>query len=102
MCELTHRGAATVQDAERYTSEVQEQDAAVRTAQDNLALARRQITSLHAQRLSAEASVAQTQAQLRLVPTINEPRVTTAWGERLWIGRRASVLPVLRFNDSGY
>ena len=62
---LAHDGAGSVQDAQRSTSQLQEQQAAVRTAQEKLALAERQITSLHAQRLSAAANVAQAKAQLR-------------------------------------
>jgi multidrug resistance efflux pump len=62
---LAHDGAASIQDAQRYTSQLQQQQAAVQTAQESLALAQRQIMSLHAQRVSAEASVAQAKAQLR-------------------------------------
>jgi multidrug resistance efflux pump len=58
-------GWGTVQDAQQYTSQLQQQDAAVRTAQESLAQVQRQIASLNAQRLSAEASVAQAKAQLR-------------------------------------
>ena len=62
---LAQDGWGTVQDAQQYTSQLQQQTAAVRTALDNLALVQRQIASLSAQRLSAEASVAQAKAQLR-------------------------------------
>ena len=62
---LAQDGWGTVQDAQQYTSQLQQQDAAVQTALENLALAQRQIASLNAQRLSAEASVAQAKAQLR-------------------------------------
>jgi multidrug resistance efflux pump len=62
---LARSGGGTVQDAERYASQLQQQEAAVQTAQDSLALARRQIASLKAQHLSAQASVAQARAQLR-------------------------------------
>jgi multidrug resistance efflux pump len=61
---LAQDGWGTVQDAQQYTSQLQQQTAAVRTALDSLALVQRQITSLNAQRLSAEASVAQSKAQL--------------------------------------
>jgi multidrug resistance efflux pump len=62
---LAQDGWRTVQDAQRYTSQLQEQEAAVRTAQESLSLVQRRIASLNAQRLSAEASVAQAKAQLR-------------------------------------
>jgi multidrug resistance efflux pump len=58
-------GWGTVQEAQQYTSQMQQQAAAVRTAQESLALVQRQIASLTAQRLSAEASVAQAKAKLR-------------------------------------
>jgi multidrug resistance efflux pump len=58
-------GWGTVQEAQQYTSQLQQDAAAVRTAQESLALVQRQIASLTAQRLSAEASVAQAKAQLR-------------------------------------
>src|SRR6202023_1727397 len=45
-------------------SQLQQQEAAVQTALDSLALVQRQIASLNAQRLSAEASVAQARTQL--------------------------------------
>jgi multidrug resistance efflux pump len=60
--ELAHNGAAGVQDAQRSASQLQQQQAAMRTAQESLVLAQRQITSLHALRLSAEANVAQAKA----------------------------------------
>jgi len=62
---LARDGWGTVQDAQQYTSQLQQQEAAVRTAQESLALVQRQIASLKAQHLSAEANVAQTRAQLR-------------------------------------
>jgi multidrug resistance efflux pump len=62
---LAQDGWGTVQDAQQYTSQLQQQKAAVRTAQESLALVQRQIASLIAQHLSAEASVAQANAQLR-------------------------------------
>jgi multidrug resistance efflux pump len=62
---LAQDGWGTVQDAQQYTSQLQQQEAAVRTAQESLALVQRQIASLNAQRLSAEASVAQVKAELR-------------------------------------
>jgi multidrug resistance efflux pump len=58
-------GWGTVQDAQRYTSQRQQQEAAVRIAQESLALVQRQIASLKAQRLNAQANVAQAKAHLR-------------------------------------
>jgi multidrug resistance efflux pump len=61
---LAQDGWGTVQDAQQYWSQLHQQDAAVQSATQNLALVQRQIASLDAQRMSAEASVAQAQAQL--------------------------------------
>ena len=57
-------GWGTVQDAQQYGSQLQQQDAAVQTALQDLTLVQRQIASLNAQRLSAKANLAQTKAQL--------------------------------------
>ncbi len=62
---LEQDGWGTVQDAEQYGSQLRQQNAAVKTASDNLTLVQRQIASLKAQQLSATASLEQTQAQLR-------------------------------------
>jgi multidrug resistance efflux pump len=62
---LAHDGAGSVQEAQQYTSQLQQQEAEMQTAVENLDLVQRQIASLKAQRLSAEASVAQAKAQLR-------------------------------------
>jgi multidrug resistance efflux pump len=62
---LAQDGWGTVQDAQQYTSQLHQQEAAVLTALESLALVQRQIASLKAQHLSAEASVAQAKAQLR-------------------------------------
>ena len=62
---LAQEGWGTVQDAEQFASQLRQQDAAVKSALQNLALVQRQIASLNAQRLSAEASVTQVKAQLR-------------------------------------
>jgi multidrug resistance efflux pump len=62
---LAQEGWGTVQDAQQYNSQLQQQEAAVRAASDSLSQVQLQIASLRAQRLSAEASVAQAQAQLR-------------------------------------
>jgi membrane fusion protein, multidrug efflux system len=55
--------AGTVQDAQRYTSQLYEQQAALRQARANVSLARQQITALQAQRDSAVASLAKSKAQ---------------------------------------
>ena len=62
---LARDGWGTVQDAQNYGSQMREQEAAVQTALENLALARRQIASLQAQHLSAVGNLEQTQAELR-------------------------------------
>jgi membrane fusion protein (multidrug efflux system) len=67
--------AGTVQDAQRYTSGLRQQQAAVESAQATLALAQRQIEALKAQRSSAVANLAlrkaqRDQAQLDLSHTI--------------------------------
>ena len=67
--------AGTVQDAQRYTSGLRQQQAAVESAQATLALAQRQIEALKAQRASAVANLGlrkaqRDQAQLDLSHTI--------------------------------
>jgi membrane fusion protein (multidrug efflux system) len=67
--------AGTVQDAQRYTSALRQQQAAVENAQATLALAQRQIEALKAQRSSAFANLGlrkaqRDQAQLDLSHTI--------------------------------
>ena len=61
---LAEKGSGTVQSAEQSTAQLHQREAAVRTAQENLNLAQRQVESLNAQRASAEASVAQDKARL--------------------------------------
>jgi membrane fusion protein, multidrug efflux system len=61
--QLAHTGYGSVQNAQQYTSQLNQQEAAVQSAQANLKLAQRQIEALKAQRASAEASLAQAQAQ---------------------------------------
>jgi len=61
---LARDGWGTVQNAQQFTSQQQQQGAAVQTARANLSLAQRQIESLKAQRESAEANLAQARAQL--------------------------------------
>ena len=67
--------AGTVQNAQRYTSELRQQQAEVESAQATLALAQRQIEALKAQRDSAAANLGlrkaqRDQAQLDLSHTI--------------------------------
>ena len=62
---LAQDGWGTVQDAQQYSSQLRQQEAAVRTALDDLSLVQRQIASLKAQHLSAEANLAQAKARRR-------------------------------------
>jgi multidrug resistance efflux pump len=50
--------------AQQYASQLRQNEAAVHTAQENVSLAHRQVEALRAQRLSAEANLAQAQTQL--------------------------------------
>jgi membrane fusion protein, multidrug efflux system len=61
--DLARKGAGTVQSAQQYGSQLQQQEAAVKTAQATLDVAKRQIESLKAQLASAQASLAQATAQ---------------------------------------
>jgi multidrug resistance efflux pump len=60
---LAKDGFGSVQNAQQYTSQLHQQEAA--TAMEDLNRAERQVASLKAQRMSAEASLAQANAQLR-------------------------------------
>jgi len=62
---LAEDGWGTVEDAQNYRSQMREQEAAVQSASENLALAQRQIASLQAQHLSAVGNLEQRQAELR-------------------------------------
>jgi multidrug resistance efflux pump len=62
---LAKDGFGSVQDAQQYTSQLHQQEAAGESAVEVLNLAERQVASLKAQRVSAEASLAQANAQLR-------------------------------------
>jgi membrane fusion protein (multidrug efflux system) len=55
--------AGTVQNAQKYTSQLNQQQATVESAQATLKLAQRQVEALKAQRDSAVASLAQAKAQ---------------------------------------
>jgi membrane fusion protein, multidrug efflux system len=61
--ELAQRGSGTVQNAQQYSSQLLQQQAALKSAQATLNVALRQIESLRAQRSSADASLAQAIAQ---------------------------------------
>jgi membrane fusion protein (multidrug efflux system) len=60
---LAQRGAGTVMDAQQYSSQLRQQQAALASAQATLRLAERQIEALKAQRNNAVASLAQAKAQ---------------------------------------
>ncbi len=61
---LAKDGYGTVQNAQQFTSQLHQQEATVQSAQDSLNQALRQVETLKAQRLSAEAGLAQAKAQL--------------------------------------
>jgi multidrug resistance efflux pump len=61
---LAQNGSSSLQNAEQFTSQLNEQEAAVKTALANLTLAQRQVGSLKAQRMSAEGGLAQARVQL--------------------------------------
>jgi len=61
---LAKDGAASVQDAQQFTSQLHQQEAQKQSAQGSLNVSQRQIESLKAQRLVAEASLAQSETQL--------------------------------------
>jgi membrane fusion protein (multidrug efflux system) len=60
---LAHDGWGSVQDAQQYGSQLQQQKAALKTAQATLVATTRQLAALKAQRSSAEANLAQAAAQ---------------------------------------
>jgi len=60
---LEQTGYGSVQNAQQYTSQLHQQQAALASAQATLKLAQRQLEALKAQRDSAVANLAQTQAQ---------------------------------------
>ena len=61
--DLAKTGAGTVQNAQQYSSQLRQRQAALASAQATLKLAQRQIEALKAQRNSAVASLAQAKAQ---------------------------------------
>lgn len=62
---LAHDGWGTIQNAQQYASQLHQQEAAVQTALANFDLVRRQVQTLKAQRMSAEATLGEAAAQLR-------------------------------------
>ena len=62
--DLARTGYGSVQNAQQFVSQLHQQESSVQAALEILALAHRQIESLKAQRTSAEASLAQSRAQL--------------------------------------
>lgn len=63
--DLARRGVGSVQNAQQFTAQLHQQQSAVRAAQASFELAQRQVQSLRAQRMGAEATLAQASAQLR-------------------------------------
>jgi multidrug resistance efflux pump len=62
--DLAQKGYGSVQNAQQFTSQLRQQEAAVQTAIENINQAQHQIETQKAQRLSATATLAQTRAQL--------------------------------------
>ena len=60
---LADKDSGSVQNAQQYTSQLHQQEAAVESAQATLQLAQRQVEALKAQRNSAVANLAQARAQ---------------------------------------
>jgi membrane fusion protein, multidrug efflux system len=60
---LAQKGSGTVQNAQQWTSQQQQREAALASARASLKVAQRQVESLKAQRESAVASLAQAKAQ---------------------------------------
>jgi membrane fusion protein (multidrug efflux system) len=61
--ELAQKGSGSIQNAQQYSSQLRQQQAALASAQATLKLSQRQIEALKAQRNSATASLAQAKAQ---------------------------------------
>jgi len=61
---LAGEGFGSVQNSQQFTSQLRAQQAAVQSAEEDLNLSQRQVESLKAQRLGAEATLAQVKAQL--------------------------------------
>jgi len=61
--DLAQKGSGSIQNAQQYSSQLRQQQAALASAQATLKLSQRQIEALKAQRNSAVASLAQAKAQ---------------------------------------
>jgi len=61
--DLAHTGYGSVQNAQQYSSQLRQQEATLRTTQASLSAAQRQIDVLKAQRRTADANLAQANAQ---------------------------------------
>jgi membrane fusion protein (multidrug efflux system) len=61
---LAKTGAGTIQNAQQYSSSLDQQRAALKTSEAALLAAQTQVAALQAQQVSAEASVGQAQAQV--------------------------------------
>jgi membrane fusion protein, multidrug efflux system len=61
--QLAHTGYGSIQNAQQYSSQLDQQQAAVKSAQAALEVAKRRIDSLQAQEASANADLAQAKAQ---------------------------------------
>jgi membrane fusion protein, multidrug efflux system len=61
--ELAQKGSGSIQNAQQYSSQLRQQQAALASAQATLRLSQRQIEALKAQRNNAVASLAQAKAQ---------------------------------------
>ena len=62
--DLAQKGYGSVQNAQQFTSQLRQQEAAVQNAAENLNQAQRQVETQKAQHLGAEATLAQAKAQL--------------------------------------
>jgi multidrug resistance efflux pump len=62
---LAQDGSSSLQNAQQFSSQMNEQQDAVKTALANLDLTQRQVESLKAQRIGVEAALAQASAQLQ-------------------------------------
>jgi len=61
--DLAQKGSGSIQNAQQYSSQLRQQQAALASAQATLKLSQRQVEALKAQRNSAVASLAQAKAQ---------------------------------------
>ncbi|MGR9251223.1 HlyD family secretion protein [Rhizobium leguminosarum] len=62
---LAEGGSSSLQNAQQFTSQLNEQEAAVKSASANLELTQRQVETLKAQRISVEAALVQASAQFQ-------------------------------------